>query len=117
MRVVMTTRRGMAMRHWSLLAVALATAAGASAAPNVTNPTQKGSLLIWPDIRVDDGSDVQWNTLVRIQNDGSADVDIKCFWMDGNKNRVDFSLVLTRNQPIWLDARTGNGTHQVTPFP
>ena len=46
----------------------LALAASASAAPNVTNATQKGSLLIWPDIRVDDG----WNTLIRIQNDGSS---------------------------------------------
>jgi hypothetical protein len=101
------------MKKLSLLGVALALAANAYAAPNVTNVTQKGSLLLWPDIRIDDG----WNTLVRIQNDGSQDVDVKCYWMDGNKNRVDFVIPVTRNQPLWLDARTGNGTYQVNMFP
>jgi hypothetical protein len=37
--------------------------------------------------------------------------------MDGNKNRVDFVITLTRNQAVWFDARTGNGTYQVNPFP
>jgi hypothetical protein len=88
-------------------------ASSAYAAPNVTNVTQKGSLLIWPDIRVDGN----WNTLVRIQNDGSSDVDVICYWMDGNKNRVDLIFTITRNQPVWFDARTGNGTYQINPFP
>jgi predicted metal-dependent phosphoesterase TrpH len=72
--------RGEFMRKLCLLVLglALACAAGASAAPNVTNATQKGSLLIFPDIRVD-GS---WNTLVRLQNDGSRNVDVLCYWMD-----------------------------------
>lgn len=101
------------MKKLCLLGVALAIAGTASAAPNVTNVTQKGSLLIFPDIRVDAG----WNTLVRIQNDGSSDVDILCYWMDGNKNRVDIIFTLTRNQPFWFDAATGRGTNQVNRFP
>ena len=96
-----------------LMGVTLAVACVASAAPNVTNATQKGSLLIWSDIRVDNA----WNTLVRIQNDGSLDVDVICYWMDGNKNRVDFIFTITRNQPVWFDARTGQGTYRVNPFP
>jgi hypothetical protein len=111
------------MKKLSLFGVALAIAANAFAAPNVTNVTQKGSLLIWPDIRVDnDGDFIQGvatpvNTLIRIQNDGSQDVDVKCYWMDGNKNRVDFTIPLTRNQPAWIDARTGAGTFFVNAFP
>ena len=49
------------MRKLCLLGLALAFAGNAYAAPNVTNATQKGSLLIWPDIRIDNG----WNTLIR----------------------------------------------------
>lgn len=115
------------MKKLCLIGVALAIAGNAFAAPNVTNVTQKGSLLIWPDIRIDgDRSGIApgnpdplglWNTLVRIQNDGSQDVDVKCYWMDGNKHRVDFVIPMTRNQPVWIDARTGNGTYQVNMFP
>ncbi|MGE3842249.1 MAG: hypothetical protein AB7I50_11735, partial [Vicinamibacterales bacterium] len=110
----------------SLFAVlALGFASSAFAAPNVTNVTQKGSLLIFPDIRVDDvfgnyvlfGAVPPIDTLIRIQNDGSSDVDLKCYWMDGHKNRVDFIIPLTRNQAVWFDARTGRGSTQVNPFP
>jgi hypothetical protein len=96
----------------------LAISTSAMAAPNVTNVTQKGSLLIWPDIRVDsDGVEGTWDTLIRIQNDGGSDVDLICYWMDGNKNKVDFIITITRNQPIWFNAWTGNGTQQVNRFP
>ncbi|MGE3842250.1 MAG: hypothetical protein AB7I50_11740 [Vicinamibacterales bacterium] len=110
----------------SLFAVlALGFASSAFAAPNVTNVTQKGSLLIFPDIRVDDvrGNYAapawanRFDTLVRIQNDGSSDIDVKCYWMDGHKNRVDFIIPVTRNQAVWFDARTGRGSTQVNPFP
>ena len=40
-----------------------------------------------------------------------------CYWMDGNKNRVDFIIPVTRNQAVWFDARTGHGTSQVNPLP
>src|SRR5262245_45421850 len=101
------------MRILSSAAAILALATSALAAPNVTNATQKGSLLIWPDIRVDNN----WNTIVRIQNDGSLDVDVICYWMDGNKNKVDFIFTITKNQPIWFEAKGGDGTFQVNRFP
>lgn len=101
------------MKHSFLVVAVLLAASGAAAAPNVANTTQKGSLLIFPDIRIDDG----WNTLVRIQNDGTLDVDIKCYWLDGNRNRLNFSGRITRTQPFWFDALTGRGTLRVNRFP
>jgi hypothetical protein len=66
-----------------VLALSLIVADVAPTAPNVGNANQKGGLLVFPDIRVDDG----WNTLVRIQNDGNADAIVLCAWLDGNRNR------------------------------
>jgi hypothetical protein len=100
------------MRFWHTVAAVLAFATSALAAPNVTNATQKGSLLVWPDIRVDNA----WNTIVRIQNDGSLDVDVLCNWMDGNKNRVDFIFTVTRNAAVWFDAKNGTGSTNVNRF-
>jgi len=113
------------MRKLFVTGLALTMATSAYAAPNVTNATQKGSLLIFSDIRVDDvlgnlansPQAAPFNTLVRIQNDGSSDIDLKCYWMDGHKNRVDFILPVTKNQPVWFDARTGRGSTQVNAFP
>src|SRR5262245_12801399 len=101
------------MRILCAVGAVLTLAANAVAAPNVTNATQKGSLLIWPDIRVDNG----WNTIVRLQNDGSVDVDVICYWMDGNKNKVDFLFTITKNQAIWFEAKNGTGTFNVNRFP
>ncbi|MGE3844197.1 MAG: hypothetical protein AB7I50_21705 [Vicinamibacterales bacterium] len=101
------------MRTVIALVACLVVGTTAQAAPNVTNASQKGSLLVFPDIRVDTG----WNTLIRIQNDGARDAYMKCYWLDGNKNRVDFTISLTRDQAIWFDAATGHGTLQVNPFP
>jgi hypothetical protein len=101
------------MRLLTALGLVLALAGTAAAAPNVVNNTQKGSLLIFPDIDVRNST----STLVRIANDGSSSIDVKCTWMDGNKNRSDFVIALTKNQAIWFDARSGNGSVHVNPFP
>ncbi|MGE3840174.1 MAG: hypothetical protein AB7I50_01170 [Vicinamibacterales bacterium] len=107
------------------VAIAMAIAQSASAAPNVTNVTQKGSLLVFPDIRVDRNAGNlagaplagSFDTLIRIQNDGSSDIDLKCYWMDGHKNRVDFILPITKNQAVWFDADSGRGSTNINPFP
>jgi hypothetical protein len=92
--------------------------ATAAAAPNVASTSQKGSLLLFPDIRIDTtATEGSWNTLVRIQNDGGSSVTTRCYWMDGNRNRAGFSVPVTPNQAIWFDARTGQGTLLVNPFP
>ncbi|MGE3844593.1 MAG: hypothetical protein AB7I50_23760, partial [Vicinamibacterales bacterium] len=91
----------------------LLVAALAGAAPNVTTTSQKGSLLIFPDIRVDQG----WRTLVRIENDGNSDVGIKCGWVDGNSHRDTFFSSLTGNQAIWFDAASGQGSVPIYRIP
>src|SRR5262245_55648396 len=101
------------MRYACVAALVLSLAGLASAAPNVSNGTQKGSLLIWPDIRVDG----DWDTIVRIQNDGVQSIDLTCYWMDGNKNRTDFHITMTRNQALWMGAKTGRGSLGGSPFP
>jgi hypothetical protein len=105
------------MRVVLAFAAALAVYTSVSAAPNVANPTQKGSVLLFPDIRIDEEGGQPWNTLIRLSNDGSAAIDVMCYWMDGNKHRVDFVIRVTPNQPIWFDARTGHGSSQVNGFP
>jgi len=126
---VLASRPG--MRCLALCLVACALALTASAAPNTVNSSQQGSLLVFGDIRMDQaGGDScgdseicpeaavgRWETLIRIQNDGGSDVQVKCYWMDGYKNRVDFEFPITRNQSVWFDARTGRGSVQVNPFP
>lgn len=101
------------MRTLLALGLVLALAGTATAAPNVVNSTQKGSLLIFPDVDVR----ATTSTLVRLQNDGASSIGVKCYWTDGNRHRSDFALTLTRNQAVWFDAKTGRGTSSVSPFP
>jgi len=101
------------MRKLFVLGVALAMAGTAYAAPNIAQNTQKGSVLIAPDIDVRG----QVQTIVRLSNDGPRDVQVKCYYLDGYKHRVDMQFELTANQPFWFDAKTGDGTEFVTPYP
>ena len=88
--------------------------------------TQKGSLLVFPDIDVRGGQGFapagkaagpEVTTIVRIQNDATSGVWVKCHYMDGQKRRNDFAFLVTRGQPIWFDAATGAGTVGANPFP
>ena len=101
------------MRKLFVLSVALAMAGTAYAAPNIAQNTQKGSVLIAPDIDVRG----QVQTIVRLSNDGPRDVQVKCYYLDGYKHRVDMQFEITANQPFWFDAKTGDGTEFVTPYP
>jgi hypothetical protein len=81
----------------------------ALAAQNVTNPSQKGSFLVWPKIVVDRNAVVTADTVVTIVNDYTALVDIKCYWMDEWQNIQDFSFRITKNQIVWFRASDGMG--------
>jgi hypothetical protein len=94
----------------------------AFAAQNVTNPAQKGSLLVWPKIVVDrtytGAGDTNSNgqtglvtadTVVTIANDYSVLVDVKCYWMDEYQNIQDFAFRITKNQIVWFRASDGMG--------
>ena len=92
-----------------LLVFGLATALSAGiahAAPNVSSNTQKGSLLVFPDIDVRAGR----TTLVRLVNDGDLSIYIKCLYQDFENNRSDFAIQLTARQAVWFDAATGDGS-------
>jgi hypothetical protein len=77
----------------------------ASAAQNVANTSQKGSLLIWPAIVTVNG----WDTIIMIGNDNTAGTTIKCLWMDWWQNVWNFEFPITANQPVWFKASDGNG--------
>jgi hypothetical protein len=77
----------------------------ASAAQNVANTSQKGSLLIWPAIVTVDGFD----TIIVIGNDNTAGTTIKCLWMDWWQSVWNFEFPITANQPVWFKASDGTG--------
>jgi len=84
----------------------------ASAAQNVANTSQKGSLLIFPKIVVypPDGTDPTAflvDTYITIGNDYFQDVWVKCYWVDENQTIEDFMFRLTPNQPIGFSAGYG----------
>lgn len=87
----------------TLMLVGLCTVA--SAAQNVANTSQKGSLLIFPKIVVGNG----WDTVVTISNDYFTEVWLKCYWVDRDQEIQDFQFRLTRYQPIWIRASDGLG--------
>ena len=83
------------------------------------NNSQKGSLLIYPQISVGKGTD----TLITLTNDSSYSVRVKCFYATSDalptpytdtakdarskKHFGDFTIDLTHNQPIAWWASTG----------
>jgi hypothetical protein len=104
------------------LVLVLSVATLASAAQNVANTTQKGSLLIFPKILVQvnplPGLPIT-DTYITIGNDYFTEVWVKCYWVDEDQNIEDFMFRLTPNQPVIFSAWTGtdyDGTVSVPPF-
>jgi hypothetical protein len=97
-----------------VIVVVLAGMIGVSpeAQSSVGSTSQKGSLLIFPDIYTG-GS---WETIVMIGNDSSSSVTVKCYWMDDAQSPSDFEFQLTPNQPVWFRATTGQGSIDVAPL-
>jgi hypothetical protein len=101
-----------------------------SAAQNVANTSQKGSLLIFPKILVqgefEGGAGIKApgsnlgqppgfvDTYITIGNDYFQEVWVKCYWVDSDQNIEDFMFRLTPNQPILFQASTGSGEIGVT---
>lgn len=106
----------------SVLSMAVFTGSGFAAAPNVVaNTTQKGSLMIFPNIDVTPANGTpDRDTIVRLHNDGTANIDVECHWKNGTKFHTDFSFTLTPKQPLVFRASTGadlNGSRVASPFP
>jgi hypothetical protein len=86
---------------------AILCSAPAFAAQNVANTSQKGSLLIFPLINIDqeDGAD----TLIEISNDQNRTVHVECEYINQAKDRVDFDFDLTKKATASWDVATANG--------
>jgi len=93
------------------LAVVFGMVSMASAAQNVANTNQKGSLLIWPKI----ASDATYSTIITIGNDYYNEVWVKCYWVDKEQEIEDFMFRLTPNQPVWFRASDGSGGVMTVP--
>jgi hypothetical protein len=72
----------------------------------VTNTSKKGSLLIWPLVKVTGGGD----TIIQLTNNYYAPVKVKCFYRVSNPcDHTSWIFTLLPNQTIaWL-ASTGKG--------
>jgi hypothetical protein len=92
----------------TLLSTALV-AVPAFAAQNVANTSQKGSLLIFPKIEIDRNETM----IIRISNDKSQAVNVKCYYINETKGRQDFGFKLTAKQPAYWDVRTGFANFEV----
>ncbi|ABA57483.1 hypothetical protein Noc_0973 [Nitrosococcus oceani ATCC 19707] len=104
------------MKHTTVMmsAVVAASLLSTSAlALDRANTSEKGSLLVFPNVDVSGDR----NTIIRLQNDYSDSVSLKCYWKNGTKFFTDFQIELTKFQPIWISARDGEGTYSVPPFP
>jgi hypothetical protein len=101
----------------------------ASAAQNVANTSQKGSLLIFPKIEVFGRSGSTpggplaqppglVDTTILLGNDYYQDVWVKCYWVDSDQQIQDFMFRLTPNQVIIFDALLGlgDGYASIPPF-
>jgi len=102
----------------------------ASAAQDVANTSQKGSLLIFPKIMVQGdltgsaplkapGNKLGQppgfvDTWITIGNDYFQDVWVKCYWVDKDQEIEDFMFRLTPNQPIIFSAGSGMGDWGIT---
>jgi len=109
------------------MAVVLGSVGIASAAQNVANTSQKGSLLVYPLVMLswmepeDFPNYVEgpFETYISIANDNYLEVWVKCYWMDADQEVQDFVFRLTPNQPVWFKASDGSnssGTVTVPPF-
>jgi hypothetical protein len=106
------------MKKWIIFIVAmLFVVAGvtiASAAPNVGNATQKGSVLIFP--KIDISEDPYTDTIVSISNDYYQDLHVKCYWVNKDQQTQDFLMKVTQNHPVWFSARTGLNNFDAIPI-
>ena len=97
------------------VAVALLSTSAFAVSP-YGNTNQKSSLLIFPLIDISKGRD----TLIRITNDFSSSVSVKCYYQATDdakiriKYRADFSFQLTKTHPAHWWASTGQSTGNAT---
>jgi hypothetical protein len=82
----------------------------ASAAQNVGNTSQKGSVLIFPKIDTTTDDNNARDTIIQLSNDYPYGVMVKCYWVDSDQTIQDFMFLITITQPVWFRASDGLGT-------
>jgi len=100
-----------------LLALGMSTA--------MATTSNKGSLLVFPDIDTTDAK----NTIIRITNDQSKPIDVKCYYGEytGDKSleipsngytkpTIDFQFPVTKSQPVYWSVNDGVGTISAPDF-
>lgn len=78
----------------------------ASAGNTIANTNQKGSLLMFPLIKVcpEGGTD----TLIAVGNDQSYAVNVNGYWINGyDQSTESFNFRIMQNQTVWFRASTG----------
>jgi hypothetical protein len=86
----------------------------ASAAQNVGNTSQKGSVLIFPKIDTTMDDNNARDTIIQLSNDYPRGVMVKCYWVDSDQTIQDFMFLVTITQPVWFRASDGLGTASYT---
>lgn len=81
---------------------------GGTPSRTVANTSKKGSLLIFPLIKIGDlGSQ---DTIITLTNDYTSSVNLNCFYKyPSNCACAEFSFFLTANQSLAFSAKTGRG--------
>ena len=98
-----------------LLLVAALFVTPAFAAQNAANTSQKGSLLIFPlvDVRPENTT----TTIIDISNDQNLGVFLNCYYVNGMKDRNDFSFPISGKGSVSWDVLTHSGSIAPPPFP
>lgn len=99
-------RKGIICTLAILLMLAGVVSMASAALNNVTNPTQKGSLMVFPKVEVSTFRD----TIIQINNDHQSNIVVKCYWADADQFTQNFTFKMTGNQPVWFSAKTGKGS-------
>lgn len=100
---------------------------GAPPLPSVASTSKKGSFIVWPKV------EIKWNaageliqdTILTLSNDATQAVDVQLYYVNGDPCECNWSpvdITLTRNQPMYWSAATGDpgpqadGSGSLTPF-
>jgi len=78
------------------------------------NTSQKGSLLKFPYINVQDEDSA--TTTIEISNDANADVNVNCVYVNERKDRTDFHFAISHKGTVTWDVLSGKGENDGAPF-
>jgi hypothetical protein len=84
------------------------------ATQNVANTSQKGSLLKFPFINIQN-EDLA-TTIIHVSNDANANVDVNCVYVNERKDRTDFQFTISHKGTVSWDVLSGKGEDDLGPL-